>query len=156
MKLFKIYSMLFILMLLVGICQTSLFGGVKPGTYNVTIKVNSTESIRDTWIFSKNGTFESEGLGIKSEWEDTNDGFEVKTDKLEIQETLKKYYKLVGFSTSDISISIKNTGITGTSKGSTIKGNIETNFSVKVKKPIKATFTTSGNMSFNGFWRTSR
>src|SRR3990172_8173897 len=150
MKLFKIYSMLFILMLLVGICQTSLFGGVKPGTYNVTIKVNSTESIRDTWIFSKNGTFESEGLGIKSEWEDTNDGFEVKTDKLEIQETLKKYYKLVGFSTSDISISIKNTGITGTSKGSTIKGNIETDFSIKVKKPMKTTFTTSGKMRFNG------
>ena len=143
-------------MLLVGICQTSLFGGVKPGTYNVTIKVNSTESIRDTWVFSKNGTFESKSLGVKSEWEDTNDGFEVKTDNQEIQDALKKYYKLVGFSTSDISISIKNIGISGTSQGNTIKGNIETNFSVKVKKPIKATFTTSGNMSFNGFWRTSR
>ena len=95
----------------------SIWRRSKPGTYNVTIKANSTESIRDTWIFSKNGTFESEGLGVKSEWEDTNDGFEVKTDKQEIQETLKKYYKLVGFSTSDISISIKNIGISGTSKG---------------------------------------
>ncbi len=137
-------------MLLVGICQTSLLGGVKPGIYNVTIKANSTESIRDTWVFSKNGTFKSKGLGIKSEWEDTNDGFEVKTDKQEIQDALKKYYKLVGFSTSDISISIKNIGISGTSKGSKIKGNIETDFSIKVKKPMKTTFTTSGKMRFNG------
>ena len=137
-------------MLLVGIYQTSLFGEVKPGIYNVTIKANSTEIIRDTWVFSKNGTFKSKGLGIKSEWEDTNDGFEVKTDKQEIQDALKKYYKLVGFSTSDISISIKNIGISGTSKGSTIKGNIETDFSIKVKKPMKTTFTTSGKMRFNG------
>ena len=150
MKLFKIYSILCILMLLVGIRQTSLFGEVKPGIYNVTIKANSTESIRDTWVFSKNGTFKSKGLGIKSEWEDINDGFEVKTDKQEIQDALKKYYKLVGFSTSDISISIKNIGISGTSKGSKIKGNIETDFSIKVKKPMKTTFTTSGKMRFNG------
>ena len=50
-------------MLLVGIYQTSLFGEVKPGIYDVTIKANSTESIRDTWVFSKNGTFKSKGLG---------------------------------------------------------------------------------------------
>ena len=97
-----------------------------------------------------NGKFESKSLGIESEWEDTNDGFEVKTDKQEIQDALKKYYKLVGFSTSDISISIKNIGISGTSQGNTIKGNIETDFSIKVKKPVKTTFTTSGKMSFNG------
>ncbi len=151
MKLCKIYSILFVLMLLVGIYQTSLFGEVWYGIYDVTIKVNSTESIRDTWVFSPNRKFESKGLRIKSEWRNTyNDGFEVKTDKQEIQDALKKYYKLVGFRTSDISISIKNIEISGTTKGNTIKGNIKTNFSIKVKKPIKTTFTTSGKMGFNG------
>ncbi len=143
-------KLIIVVLLLVGICQTSLFGGIKPGTYDVTIKANSTENIQDIWVFSKNGTFESKGLGVKSEWEDTNDGFKVKTDKQEIQDALKKYYKLLGFKTSDISISIKSIGISGTSEGRAIKGNIETDFSIKVKKPIKTTFTTNGKMSFKG------
>ena len=46
-----------------------------------------------------NGKFKSKSLGIESEWEGTDDGFKIKTDKQEIQDALKKSYKLIGFRT---------------------------------------------------------
>lgn len=144
-----------ILALWVGIYQTSLFGGIKAGTYNVNIKASPiTEKhgdAQDTWVFSKDGKFESKGLGIKSEWEETGDDtFKIKIDKQEIIDAIEKSYKLVGLGKSDVSLSIKKIEFSGTSKENTIKGNIKTDFLIKVKRPVKTTFSTSGGVSFQG------
>lgn len=131
--------------------QTPLFGAVAPGVYKVTIKAPPVENGYDTWIFSSDGKFESKGLGIVSEWEDTgNNTFKIKTDKQEIvDEIIKKFY-LIGLSDSDFSIMIKKLEISGTSIGNTIKGNISTRASLKIKKPVKITHNIGGSVSFEG------
>ena len=132
--------------------QTPLFGAVVPGVYKVTIKaapVNQTG--HDTWTFSSDGKFVSEGLNIESEWENTgNNTFKIKTDKQEIKDAIIKNFNLIGLSNSDFSISIKNLEISGTSNENTIKGNMSTRVDLKIKKPVKTTFTTSGSVSFQG------
>ena len=131
--------------------QTSLFGAVVPGVYKVTIKAAPVENGHDTWIFWSNGKFESKGLGIVSEWEDTgNNTFKIKTDKQVIVDEIIKNFYLIGLSDSDFSIIIKKLGISGTSNGNTIKGNISTRVDLKIKKPVKTTFNTNGSVSFEG------
>lgn len=139
--------------LLMVLQQTSLFGGVKPGTYKVNISADTIEIGEDTWVFSENGNFESEGLNIESEWENTgNDTFEIKADKKEISDIITVNLLLIGLLPSDYSLNIKTVDISGTSKGNTIKGKIKINSSIKVKNPIKITFKTNGSADFKGEW----
>jgi hypothetical protein len=62
---------------------------------------------------------------------------------------MKNFY-LIGLNDSDFSISIKKMTITGTSNGNTIKGDIKTNFRIKIKDPVKTTLNTNGSVSFKG------
>ena len=139
-------------LLCMAMYQTSLFGAVEPGVYKVTITAAPVnQNGHDTWTFSSDGKFVSEGLGIESEWENTgNNTFEIKTDKQEIKDAIIKNFYLIGLSDSDFSIKIKKLEISGTSDGNTIKGNISTSVDLKIKKPVKTTFTTSGSVSFEG------
>jgi len=107
--------------LLMVLQQTYLFGGVKPGTYKVNISADTIEIGQDTWVFSENGKFESEGLNIESEWENTgNDTFEIKADEQEISDIINVNLLLIGLLPSDYSLNIKTVDISGTSKGNTI------------------------------------
>ena len=138
-------------LLCMAMYQTSLFGAVVPGVYKVTIKASPVENGHDTWTFSSDGKFVSEGLGIESEWEDTgNDTFKIKTDKQEIVDEIIKNFYLIGLSDSDFSIKIKKLEISGTSIGNTIKGNISSRVSLKIKNPVKITHNTSGSVKFEG------
>ncbi len=129
--------------------QTSLFGAVVPGVYKVTIKATPVNNGHDTWTFSSNGKFE--GFGIESEREDTgNNTFKIKTDRQKILDAIIKNFYLIGLSDSDFSIMIKKLEISGTSSGNTIKGNISTSASLKIKKPVKITHNISGSVSYEG------
>ena len=68
-----------------------------------------------------------------------NNTFKIKTDKQEILDAIIKTFYLIGLSDSDFAIKIKKLGISGTSNGNTIKGNISTNASLKIKKPVTTT-----------------
>ena len=154
-----------ILFLCMVIYQTSLFGDITPGVYDVIIKVDPIEEMVDTWTFSKNGTFESKSLG-ESTWEEdtSSDTFKINADKSKIKKALEKNFKLLGLKTSDISISIKKLEISGTSETSSgplgnstlIEGKIKTDIQVKIKRPLKTSFTTSGNTNFEGTWYKSK
>ncbi|MBW7943637.1 MAG: hypothetical protein H3C64_14935 [Candidatus Kuenenia stuttgartiensis] len=138
-------------LLCLALCQTSLFGAVVPGVYKVTIKADKIKIAEDTWTLSRSGEFTGEALGIKSEWEDTgNNTFKIKTDKQEVIDGIMKNFYLIGLNDSDFSISIKKMTITGTSNGNTIKGDIKTNFRIKIKDPVKTTLNTNGSVSFKG------
>ncbi|WP_169704421.1 hypothetical protein [Candidatus Kuenenia stuttgartiensis] len=138
-------------LLCITLCQASLFGAVVPGVYKVTIKADKIKIAEDTWTLSRNGEFTGEVLGIKSEWEDTgNNTFKIKTDKQEVTDGIMKNFYLLGLNDSDFSINIKKMKITGTSNGNTIKGNIKTNFRIKIKDPVKTTLNTNGSVSFKG------
>ena len=134
-----------------GSHQSALYAGVKPGVYEVSINDDPLENIQDTWIFSKDGSFKSERLGIKSEWEDTGTNtFIIKTDKKEILKAASKNLKLLGLHKSDFIIDIKKINISGTSQGKKIKGTMSTNFRITVKRPVKINFSTSGSVDFQG------
>ncbi|MEP9412222.1 MAG: hypothetical protein HRF42_12650 [Candidatus Brocadia sp.] len=152
-KTFKRYFtfILAVPILLMVLQQTLLFGGVKPGTYRVNISADTIEIGEDTWVFSENGKFESEGLNIDSDWGNTGDNaFEIKADKKEISDIINVNLLLIGLLPSDYSLNIKTVDISGTSKGNTIKGKIQINSSIKVKNPIKITFKTNGSADFKG------
>lgn len=137
--------------LLVCLCQTTLFAGISPGTYRVIIKADTIEVGEDTWVFSTDGKFESEGLGIESEWDNTGvNSFSIKTDEQEIKDTIEKNFIMIGLNSSDFSILIKKVEISGTAKGDTIKGDIKTNFSIKINSPIKTSFKVNGGTNFQG------
>lgn len=137
--------------LLMILQQTSLLGGVTPGTYKVNILADTIEIGQDTWVFSENGKFESDGLNIESEWENTGkDTFEIKADEKEISDIITVNLLLIGLLPSDYSLNIKTVDISGTSKGNTIKGKIKINSSIKVKNPIMITFKTNGIVDFKG------
>ncbi len=145
---------LFCSTLMVGIivaCQASVFAGVKPGSYDVQIKANPVGVAGDTWIFSKNGRFESKGLGIEGSWEDTGgNGFEVVITEQEIKGAVEKNLTSLGLSASDFSLTVKEVKISGTSKGNAIKGDMNTSIRISLKKPVKTTLNTSGSVNFQG------
>ncbi len=133
--------------------HTTLLGGVVPGEYKVNIKADTIEIGQDTWIFEDSGEFKSKGLGIESEWKDTgNDTFEIESDEQEITDIIQMNLLLIGLKPSDYTLKMKKIKISGSSKGNTIKGNIEIDSSIKVKNPVKITFKTNGSADFKGEW----
>ena len=146
-----IFSLL-IALFLVCLYQTSLFGGINPGTYKVNIKANSIGITQDTWIFLKNGKFKSEGLGLeKAKWEDTgNDTFKIKVDTKEAKSGIVKLFNMIGLNNSDASVTIEKIEISGTSDGDAIEGKIKSDIRVKVKRPVKTSLNTSGSVDFEG------
>ena len=139
------------LFLLLIVCQTSLFAGIKPGEYDVEIKADKVELGDDTWVFSNNRKFTSEELGVETKWKNTgNNKFKIETDKSEIKKAIEKSFKLMGMKSSDFSISISKVEISGTTNGSKIKGDIKLDFRISITKPVKTSFSTRGSMSFKG------
>ncbi len=133
----------------------TLFAGVVPGRYEVFINDDPIQKeAKDTWIFSADGGFRSEGLGIESEWEDTGTNtFRIKTDKKEIIKAVSKNLKLLGLNKSDFRINIKKINISGIShKNDTITGKMRTDFNITIKRPVKIDFSTSGNVDFQGYF----
>ena len=153
-KVFKNLYLTTLAVTLFWVClyQTSSFGGINPGTYKVNIKAKPIGVTQDTWVFSKNGKFKSEGLGLeKGKWEDTGDDtFKIKVDTKEVKSGIIRLFNTIGLSTSDVSINIEKIEISGTSVGDAIEGNIKSDIRIKVKKPIKTTLNTSGSVSFEG------
>lgn len=131
--------------------QTSLFGGIKPGVYEVNIKASPVGTAKDEWIFSKNGNFSSTGLKPEGKWEDAQgSGFKIKIDEQQIEDGIKKNLSLINLTNSDFSLTMERVEITGTSEGNSIKGTIETNLRIKLKKPVKTSFSTGGSVNFQG------
>ena len=109
------------------------------------------EGGRDTWSVPGGGKFCEGGFKLRGGGgRKGNNTFKIKTDKQEIKDAIIKNFNLIGLSNSDFSISIKNLEISGTSNENTIKGNMSTRVDLKIKKPVKTTFTTSGSVSFQG------
>ena len=137
-------------MLLLGMCQTFVFGDVIPGAYKITY--DQLDKVPDTWLFYADGTFRSEGLGAKSTWRMTGSNtFEVKVvDKQEIIGFVRDYARLLGLSTSDVKIRIKTLQITGVDGKGTISGDIKIDYDLKIKKPFTINLTTKGTEKFEG------
>ena len=139
-------------LLLVGMCQTFVFGDVIPGAYKITYA--QLDKVPDTWVFHANGTFRSEGLGAKSTWRMTGSNtFEVKVvDKQEIIGFVRDYARLLGLSTSDVKIRIKTLQITGVDGKGTISGDLKIDYNLTIKKPFTINLTTKGEEKFVGEW----
>src|SRR3990172_5055504 len=146
-----IFSLL-IALFLVCLYQTSLLGGINPGTYKVNIKANSIGVTEDTWVFSNNGKFKSEGLGLeKGKWEDTGGNtFKIKVDTKEAKSGIVKLFNMIGLNNSDVSVTIEKIEISGTSDGDAIGGKIKSDIRVIVKRPVKISLNTSGSVDFKG------
>ncbi len=139
--------------LLVGmyLYQTSLFGGIKPGVYEVNIKASPVGTAEDEWVFSEDGNFSSTGLGLDGKWEDTQgSGFKIKIDEQQIKDGIGKKLSLINLTASDFSLTMKKIEITGTSRSNSIKGTIKTDLRIKLKRPVKTSFSTGGSVSFQG------
>lgn len=137
-------------MLLLGMCQTFVFGDVKPGAYKITF--NQLDNVSDTWFFYADGTFRSEGLGVTSTWSMTGqDTFEVRVpSKTEITGFIRDYARLVGLSASDVKIRIKTLQITGVYSKGTISGELNAYYNLMIKKPFTINLTTKGAEKFEG------
>ena len=146
-----IFSLL-IALFLVCLYQTSLFGGINPGTYKVNIKAKSIGVTQDTWVFSKKGKFKSEALGLeKGKWRDTGKNtFKIKVDTKEAKSGIIKLFNMIGLNKSDVSVTIKKIEISGTSDGDAIGGKIKSDIRVIVKRPVKISLNTSGSVAFKG------
>lgn len=146
---FIFMPVVFILWVVLG--HTTLFAEIILGTYKVNITADEYDLGQDTWVFEKDGNFESEGLKIKSKWRQTGfDTFEVVADEQEITDTIKIYLFLVGLHPSDFSIKVKKVEIAGTYKGYTIKGKIIIDSNIKIINPVSITLKTKGNADFIG------
>lgn len=146
---FIFMQVVFILWVVLG--HASLFAEIIPGTYKVNITADEYDLGQDTWVFEKNGNFESEGLKIKSKWRQTGfDTFEVVADEQEITDTIKMYLSLIGLHPSDYSIKIKKAEIAGANKGYTIIGKIKIDSNIKIINPVSITLKTKGDADFIG------
>ena len=132
--------------------QTSSFGGINPGTYKVNIKAKSIGVTQDTWVFSKKGKFKSEALGLeKGKWRDTGKNtFKIKVDTKEAKSGIIKLFNMIGLNKSDVSVTIEEIEISGTSDGDAIGGKIKSDIRVIVKRPVKISLNTSGSVDFKG------
>ncbi|HHT9138587.1 MAG TPA: hypothetical protein ACFYEK_15255 [Candidatus Wunengus sp. YC60] len=151
-KVIVLFMSVFIVLAVCGISKADL----NPGTYGITIRPKDYSNYdgryiyyHDEWIFSEDGTFESKHIGIKGSYENTANGsFKINIKQKKLDDLITSSMFGFGLNSSDVNVSIKSLEIYGNTKGYFIQGNMELQFKLSLKRPLKTNITTKGRLQF--------